>query len=71
LLSAEAAKHWTNTKLFKFGTLPKHGERRHFQSVSRKKVPNARGPSPTCIFAVTASVSVLIAQTSFENQLTT
>jgi hypothetical protein len=37
----------------------------------RKNVPNARGPSPAGIFAVTASVSALIAQTSFENQLTT
>jgi hypothetical protein len=34
-----------------------------------KNVPNARGPSPAGIFAVTASVSALIAQTSFENQL--
>jgi len=46
------------------------GPLRRIHSVSRKKVPNARGPSPTGIFVVTTSVSVLIAQTSFENQLT-
>ncbi len=47
---------------------PAHSE---IQSVSRKKVPKARGPSPAGIFAVTASVSALMTHTSFENQLTT
>jgi hypothetical protein len=45
--------------------------RPEIHNASRKKVPKARGPSPAGIFAVTASVSASIAQTSFENQLTT
>jgi hypothetical protein len=40
----------------------RNGPLQKTHSVSRKKVPKARGPSPTGIFAVTASVSVLIAQ---------
>jgi hypothetical protein len=44
---------------------------RKTHSVSRKKFPNARGPSPAGIFTVTLSDPESIAQTSFENQLTT
>jgi|ERR1700732_1052233 len=60
----QESRFWRNAHPVRTSPLRSH-------SVSRKKVPNARGPSPAGIFTVTLSVPESIAQTSFENQLTT